>query len=119
MYTPVYNPLQPKQQRGWGMDWIARGATPGVDRRTFLHMAGASTMGLTFLVSACTAAPQASPTAAPAPTSVPQAQGKPTTPPTTAAAVAAPVPTAVVRSPTPAAAGAALGKLRLPTFVPA
>jgi putative aldouronate transport system substrate-binding protein len=101
------------------MDWIARDARSGVDRRTFLRMAGASTMGLTFLVSACTAAPQASPTPAPAPkpTSVPAAPTAVAAAPT---AVPAP-PTAVARPPTPApsAPGAALGKLRLPTFVPA
>jgi hypothetical protein len=101
------------------MDWIARDARSGVDRRTFLRMAGASTMGLTFLVSACTAPPEASPTPAPAPkpTSVPAAPTAVAAAPT---AVPAP-PTAVARPATPAtsAPGAALGKLRLPTFVPA
>jgi len=99
----------------------ARTLYTSVDRRRFLRLAGAGTFGLSFLLNACTAAPQAGPTTAPAkPTTAPPppqptaAPAQPTTAPTTAAA--APKPTVAPAAPT--AAAAATSRLRLPTFVP-
>ena len=82
----------------------------GVDRRSFLRLAGASTFGLSIALEAC-AAPAPSggaPTSAPvAPTGVPAAV--PPVTPTVAAAS-----TSVAAASTPASAA----RLKLPTYVP-
>src|SRR3954467_14372760 len=97
------------------VDRETRDAASGVDRRTFLRLAGAGTFGLTFLLSACAPAPQAQSTAAPPP---PTAPPKPTAAPAAQPTSAAQPPTAVARPPTPVPAvqptPAVLSKLQLP-----
>src|SRR4051794_270608 len=88
----------------------------GLDRRTFLRLAGGGSVGFCFLLNACSPAAQAP--AAPAATVAPAAP-KPTTPPAATAApttVAAAKPTTAPATvaPKPTAASAA----RLPAYVP-
>jgi putative aldouronate transport system substrate-binding protein len=90
-----------------------------MDRRSFLRMASASSIGLSFLVEACTQAPQASPTLGAAPTSA--APAKPTSPPPAAAPTqpaAAPEAVPKVQATPASALAAASRRLRLPAYVP-
>jgi putative aldouronate transport system substrate-binding protein len=101
-------------------DAMTSAGPPRVDRRAFLRLAAAGSVGLIFLGAACgqAAAPAAPPTAAPRPTTA-----APTTAPTTAATAPPPAaPTAPPQAAPPTVGASTVGgpsHLVMPTYLPA